>query len=133
MSKRLLRAAMALGIAALALSFTEAVRAQDTNTPPAPATTTAPAAKPKAHQYTGEVASIDGKAGVVVVKKGSESKTFKVGEKTRYSTAETPKGALLADIKVGDKVTVRYIEEDGVLIAHSIGVPQSVKKQESSQ
>jgi hypothetical protein len=131
MSKRLLRTAMALAIAALALSFTETVRAQDSSTSsnapaPAPAPTTTPAPKPKRQQYTGLVASIDAAGGTVVIKKGdADSKTFKIGDKTRYGTADKPKGAALTDIKVGDKVTVHYTEEDGVLMAHSIGVPKS--------
>ena len=124
MRKLLLRTAMALGVAALALSFTGLVQAQGTST-----NAPAPPPKPQRHQYTGEVASIDAKAGTVIVKKGAESKTFKVGDKTRYSTTDKPKGAMLADIKVGDKVLVRYTEEDGVLTAHSISVPPVPKKE----
>jgi Cu/Ag efflux protein CusF len=112
---------MALGIAALALSFTEPVRAQDTST-------NAPPPKMKRHQFTGEVTAIDAKAGTVIVKKaGADSKTFKIGEKTKYSTADK-KDAALADIKVGDKVTVSYTEDEGgVLTAHKIGPPASAK------
>jgi hypothetical protein len=128
MSRHLLRTAMALGIAALALSFTGTVQAQDTSTStnaPAPA----PKLKPTRHQFTGEVASIDAKAGIVIVKKGStDSKTFKIVDKTRYSTADKPKDAALTDIKVGDKVLVHYTEEDGVLTAHSFGVPKSASQ-----
>jgi hypothetical protein len=118
MSKHLLRAAMALGLVALAFSFTGTVQAQDTST-----STNAPAAtpKPKSKQFTGIVESID--ASSAIVKKDAESRTFKIGEKTHYSTADKPKGAAaLTDIKVGDKVTVRYAEDDGVLKAHSIAV-----------
>jgi len=129
MNRHLLRAATALGIAVLALSFTDTVRAQDSSTSSnAPAPTTAPAPKPKPtrHQYTGEVVSVDAKAGTVIVKKGdADSKTFKIVDKTKYSTADKPKDAAVTDIKVGDKVTVHYTEEDGVLMAHSIGVPKS--------
>jgi Cu/Ag efflux protein CusF len=97
---------------------------------PAPA----PAPKPKRQQYTGIVTAIDAKAGSLIIKKGEESKTFKIGEKTKYSTIEKPKGAAaVTDIKVGDKITVHYVDEDGVLVAHSIGVPQSVKNKESAQ
>jgi hypothetical protein len=140
MSKRLLRTTMALGIAALALSFTRPVQAQDSTTSSnAPAPATAPgtstngtentqASKPKRQQYTGTVVTIDAKAGSLIVKKGEESKTFKIGEKTKYSTADKPKGtAAVTDINVGDKITVRYTDEDGVLVAHSIGVPKSEK------
>jgi Cu/Ag efflux protein CusF len=119
-----------MGIAALALSFTETVRAQDSSTSsnapaPAPAPATTPAPKPTRHQYTGEVASIDAAGGTVIVKKGaSDSKTFKIVDKTKYSTADKPKDAALTDFKVGDKVTVHYTEENGVLTAHHIGVPK---------
>jgi type II secretory pathway component PulC len=78
---------------------------------------------PQRHQFTGVVLSINTQTGTVVVKKGTEGKTFKTSDKTRYSTADKPTGAMLADIEVGDKVLVRYTEEDGVLTAHSIGVP----------
>ena len=128
MRKLLLRTAMALGVAALALSFTGSVQAQEGTSTNAPA----PPPKPQRHQYTGDIASIDAKAGTVIVKKGSESKTFKVTDKTRYSTVDKTKGAALADIKVGDKVLVRYTEEDGVLTAHSIGVPPVAKNKEST-
>jgi hypothetical protein len=78
---------------------------------------------PQRHQFTGVVLSINTQTGTVVVKKGTAGKTFKTSDKTRYSTADKPTGAMLADIEVGDKVLVRYTEEDGVLTAHSIGVP----------
>ncbi|HUJ70897.1 MAG TPA: DUF5666 domain-containing protein [Verrucomicrobiae bacterium] len=120
MSRHLLRTAMALGIAALAFSFVAPVRAQETTAPPP---------KPKPHQYTGIIESIDSKAGTVIVKKDTESKTFKLGEKTKFSTADK-KEAALADIKVGDKVTVRYTEDGGVLTALKIGVPAAAAKKE---
>jgi len=128
MSKRPVRTAMVLGIAALALSFTALVHAQGTssNAPaPAPAPTQTPAPtpppKPRNQQYTGDVSAIDSKANTVIVKKGTESKTFTISDKTKYSTQDKPKGAAaLTDIKVGDKITVHYRDVDGVLTAHSI-------------
>ena len=126
MSRHLLRAATVIGIAALALSFTGPVRAQGTNAPaPKPE-------KPKRHQFTGVIESIDAKAGSVIVKKDAESKTFKIGEKTKYSITDK-KEAALADIKVGDKVTVSYTEEGGANIAHKIGVPASTTKKEKTE
>ncbi len=124
MSRHLLRTAMVMGIAALALSVAAPVRAADE------AATAAP--KPKRHQFTGIVESIDAKAGTAIVKKDTESKTFKIGEKTKYSTTDK-KEAAVADIKVGDKVTVFYTEEGGALIAHKIGVPASVTKKEKEE
>lgn len=117
MSRHLLRTAMALGIAALAFSFAAPVRAEDAPKPE----------KPKRHQFTGVIESIDAKAGTLILKKDTESKTFKVGEKTKYSTLDK-KEAALADIKVGDKVKVAYTEENGVATAHKIGPPDVPKK-----
>jgi Cu/Ag efflux protein CusF len=118
MSKHLLRAAMALSIAAVAFAFTVPVRAEDGATPPP---------KPKRQQFTGLIESIDAKAGTVIVKKDTASKTFKIGEKTKYATADK-KEATVADIKVGDKVKVAYTEEGGVATAHKIGPPDTAKK-----
>jgi hypothetical protein len=115
---------------ALVLAVVSVIRQyeQSAVTPPVPvqeasAWTDTRAPKPKRQQFTGLVELIDDKAGTIVVKKGSESKAFKIGEKTKYSTTDKPKDAALTDIEVGDKVLVHYTEEDGVLTAHHIGVP----------
>jgi len=121
MSKHLLRATMALSIAAVAFAFTAPARAQDSTTPPPP--------KPKRQQFTGVIESIDAKAESVIIKKGTESKTFKIGEKTKYATADK-KEAAITDIKVGDKVKVSFTEDNGVAMAHRIGPPDAPKKTE---
>jgi Cu/Ag efflux protein CusF len=110
---------MVLSIAAVTLAFTAPLRAEDTNQP-------APA-KAKPQHFTGLIESIDAKAGAVVIKKGTESKTFKIGEKTKYATADK-KEAAVTDIKVGDKVKVAYSEVNGVATAHKIGPPDTAKK-----
>src|SRR5947207_2041516 len=119
MSKHLLRATMVLSIAAVAFAFTAPVRAQEGAATPPP--------KAKKQQFTGLIESIDAKAGTVVIKKGTESKSFKIGEKTRYATIDK-KEAAITDIKVGDKVKVAYSEENGVATAHKIGTPDTAKK-----
>jgi len=118
MSKHLLRATMVLSIVAVAFAFTAPVRAEEGTTPPP---------KAKKQQFTGIVESIDAKAGTAIIKKGTESKTFKIGEKTKYATSDK-KDATVADIKVGDKVKVAYSEEGGVAAAHRIGPPDTAKK-----
>ena len=127
MSRHLLRTAMVMGITALAFSFAAPVRAADTNTP-----TTGTAPKPRPRQFTGIVESIDAKAGTAIVKKDTKSETFKIGEKTKYSTLEK-KEAAVTDIKVGDKVTVFYTEEGGVLTAVKIVPPKSAVKKEKEK
>jgi ribosomal protein S17 len=113
---------MALSIAAVALTFTAPLRAQDTNQP------AAKPARPARQQFTGTIESIDAKAETAVVKKSTESKTFKIGEKTKYATTDK-KEAAITDIKVGDKVTVYYTTDaSGALMAHKIGPPAATKK-----
>jgi Cu/Ag efflux protein CusF len=111
---------MAMSIAAVAIAFTTPAKAQDTATAPP---------KPKRQQFTGTVESIDAKTDTAVIKKGTESKTFKIGDKTKYATADK-KEATITDIKVGDKVKVAYTEEGGVATAHKIGPPDAPKKTE---
>ena len=119
MSKHWFRAVTTLGIVAVALAFAAPVRGEE------PAATKPE--KPKRHVFTGMIASVDATAGSVVVKKDQDSKTFKVGEKTKYSTVDK-KDAALADLKVGEKVTVAYTEDGAVLMAHKIAPPESKKK-----
>jgi Cu/Ag efflux protein CusF len=118
---------MAMSIAALAFSFTGPVRAADSNAP-----TTATAPKPRPRHFTGLVESIDSTAGTAIVKKDTESKTFKIGEKTKYSTLDK-KDATVADIKVGDKVTVAFTEDAGVLTAVKIGPTDTAKRKEKEE
>jgi ribosomal 50S subunit-recycling heat shock protein len=100
-----------------ALGFAQAKPA----TPATPATPAAPAAekktemkseKAKTHRVTGEVTSLDAKAGSFAVKEN---------DKEIKLTADS-KGAKdsLEKVKVGDMVRVSYTEKDGKMIASSV-------------
>jgi Cu/Ag efflux protein CusF len=88
------------------------------------------AEKPK--QYTGEITNIEG--GSVTVKKKDEEKTFTTGEKFKVVVPGKDAGEL-SDLKVGDKVTVHYREQDGKNVAsrivHSEAKPKKEKKEKS--
>jgi Cu/Ag efflux protein CusF len=58
------------------------------------------------NRYQGEVTAVDAKAGTVTVSRGE--KTFTADEK------------LLSEVKVGDKVSVKFTEKEGKLTATSI-------------
>ena len=118
MSKYLLRSVTTAGLVAVALAFALPVRGQGEK-----------AEKPKKHQFTGMVESITADNVTVKNAKG-ETKSFKITEKTHYSTMEK-KEAMMADIKTGEKVTVEYTEADGVATATKIRVPDSMKKKET--
>ena len=124
MSKYLMRAVAASSLIAVALAFTLPVQAQ-TNTE-------SKAAKPKSQQFTGTIDSIDSKAGTITVKQKDKSETFKIGDKTKYSTTDK-KEAALTDFKVGDKVTVAFTSEAGQMIAHKISVPAEKKAKEKKE
>lgn len=91
-------------------------------TPATPATPASPekkaekagkkAEQPKTTRVTGEIMSVDAKAGAL---------TVKVKDKEMSFAAET-KGAksALEKVKVGDRVNVSYTEKNGKLIARSV-------------
>lgn len=75
--------------------------------------------KPKAQSATGEVASVDAKAGTLKVK---------VKQKEMAFTAETKAAKqALEKVKVGDTVTVSYTEKDGKILASSIRAAKAEK------
>ncbi len=129
MSRHLLRTMAVAGVAAVALACALPARAQSNATPPAATPPAAPAEKtekPKRHLFTGLIESIDTKANTVSVKHKEDVKIFSISDATKYST-EDKKDAALADFKVGEKVTVHYVEENGVLVAHRITTPKKAK------
>ena len=64
--------------------------------------------KAKMKQVTGEVTAVDAKANTITVKKGKKDTTINVDDKTKIMVGKEKKA--LADVKVGDKVTVHYAE-----------------------
>ncbi len=86
--------------------------------------TVAPTEKPKIKQITGEVKSIDPKAMTVTVMKKIKDQvkeiTAVVIDKTKITMNKDKK--TLSDLKVGDKVTMKYTESAGKNIAKSISI-----------
>jgi 3-dehydroquinate synthase class II len=112
--KSLIRITAVAAVVAAALAFTGTSFAAEK------------AAKAKTQSFTGNIESAA--ADSVVVKKGDESKTFSVNAETKVATA-TNKEAAIADLKVGDKVLVGFVEADGKLVAKKIGPAVAGKKE----
>jgi ribosomal protein S1 len=75
--------------------------------------------KPKAISATGELVSVDAKAGMLAVK---------VKDKEMSFTAETKAARqALEKVKIGDRVTVSYTEKDGKMMASSIKAAKAKK------
>jgi hypothetical protein len=109
---------------AVALAFAMPARAEEGAKPE----------KPKKHDYTGEITKMD--ASSITVKKKEEEKTFTVGAKIKVVVPGKEAGEM-TDLKVGDKVTVSFTEEDGKDVAHKIthadAKPKKAKKAEATQ
>jgi len=74
------------------------------------------------HQFTGAITAVDATAGTLTVKnKRDESKDF------------TSEKALLADLKVGDKVMVKYVEKDGKNTAQKVAVAGAGKEKKEKK
>ena len=97
MRKHLVRMIAALSVVAVALAFTGIAGAQEK-------------VQPTRHELTGEITAIDAKAGTLSVKKADDTKgNFTVGAKCKV-VIKGMENAGIADLKVGDKVTVSYTE-----------------------
>jgi len=105
---------------AVALAFALPLRAEDQAKPE----------KPKQHQFTGEIMKVDAAAKSITLKNSKgEEKTFSLTDKAKISTKDK-ETAELSDLKVGDKVTAHYTEQDGKAMASKINPPVSKKKPE---
>ncbi|MFZ5906111.1 MAG: DUF5666 domain-containing protein [Nitrospirota bacterium] len=86
----------------------------------------------KVRQVTGEVKEVDTKTMTLTVTKkmktGAQDTLVTINEKTRITMGKEKK--LPADLKVGDKVTVKYTEADGKVVAKSIAIRTGEKKAE---
>jgi hypothetical protein len=114
-------------VALTSLAFIGVGFAQEKKT--TPATPTAPATekktemkseKPKTSRITGEVTSVDAKAGTL---------TVKAKDKETNLTADSSSAkSALGKVKVGDMVRVSYSEKDGKMVASSIAKTQTAAK-----
>jgi len=86
-----------------------------------------PVEKPKVKMVTGEVKAVDTAAKTVtvtkMVKKKAEETVVAVDAKTKIMMGKEKKA--LADVKVGDKVTVKYKEVEGKNVAKSVAIHEA--------
>jgi uncharacterized protein YxeA len=72
-------------------------------------------AKKDRHYVHGEVTAVDAAANTLTVKGKKGEVTLTITDKTRFHREKT-----LADVKVGDRLTAKYAETDGKMVAKSI-------------
>ena len=71
-------------------------------------------------QVTGEVAAVDAKANTLTVKGKKGDVMVSTDDKTKVMAGKDAK--TLADVKVGDKVTVKYTEANGKNVATKVSI-----------
>jgi Cu/Ag efflux protein CusF len=76
--------------------------------------------KPMVKAVTGEVTAVDTKAGTITVKGKKAEVTVTCNDKTKVMIGKEVKA--LADVMVGDKVTVKYTEVKDKNVAKSVAV-----------
>jgi Cu/Ag efflux protein CusF len=91
----------------------------------------AKAAPVKVKQVTGDVAAVDAKAGTITVKGKKGDTTVATDAKTKIMMGKDVKA--IADVKVGDKVTVKFSEADGKMTAKSVAIKAAEKKAEPAK
>jgi ribosomal protein S1 len=82
----------------------------------------------KVKQVSGEVAAVDAAAKTLTVKGKKGDVALMADDKTTVKMGKEKKA--LADVKVGDKVTVKYAEMDGKNVAKSVVVGAAPAKME---
>ncbi len=91
--------------------------------------------RPKIKQITGEVTSVDTKAMTVTVVKKMRDRVREVvasiTDKTKIKMGKENK--TLADLKVGDEVTMKYTESEGKNIAKSIAIKPTATEKKSEK
>ena len=123
MSKTLVRYAVAVGLAAVALAVSQAVRAADEKA--------AATAAAKSATLTGKIEAVDTTAGTITLKHKKETKIFTVAPDCKFAGAG--KKVTLADLKVGDHVKVTYTQEGDKMVAHHVGHVDVKKTEEAPQ
>jgi divalent metal cation (Fe/Co/Zn/Cd) transporter len=81
-------------------------------------------------QVTGKVAAVDQKAMTITVQGKKGEVTASVDQKTRVMEGKEKK--TLADVQVGDKVTLKYSKADGKDIAKRIEIKKAVPAKEEA-
>jgi ribosomal protein S1 len=119
-----------LSFAGLSFAADKAAKMEDKKAPAEAAEKKAPA---KVKSITGEVAAVDAKANTVTVKVKKGDVTVMTDAKTKVMMGKEKKMA--ADVKAGDKVTVKYTEADGKMMAKSIAIKpaEAEKKMEKKE
>ena len=81
-------------------------------------------------EVSGVIVSVDQKDGTVTIRKKDDTMTFKAAADVKFGhDGNKLKGMTIADLKVGDKVTVHYKLEGDKAVAYKFGHVENTKKE----
>lgn len=124
------RTILAIAFALLtSVAFVSGVMAQQSSPPATQSAPSAPA-KAKMEKFSGTVEKVDEAAKEIVVKKGSDEKTFSWGDQTKFMQGK--KELTFSDLKKGEHVSVRYRTEGSKLAAVKVYVSTKSTSQKKS-
>jgi hypothetical protein len=86
-----------------------------------PAPTPTPAPTQQLFIYSGTLQSLDLKARTIIVDSSANPQKFVVPTDAEIVVKDKPK-ASLGDLMVGNKIQVKYTDDDGVHVAHQISI-----------
>ena len=101
------------------VAFVSGVMAQQSSPPAEQSAPSAPA-KAKMEKFSGAIEKIDHGAKEIVVKKGSDEKTFSLSDQTKFMQGK--KELSFSDLKKGEHVSIRFKMEGDKLTAKKIFV-----------
>jgi len=124
MIKAVIRSAFVIALAGAIVGLAQTARAEDQ---------AKKAEKPQQHQATGKITAVDAKAGTITIDhKKDGAKTFTVASDVKFGSEGDTVKMTIADLKVGDKVTIHYTEDGGKMMAHKVGHVDLSKKKGAS-
>jgi hypothetical protein len=82
----------------------------------------------KAMLVSGEVTAVDAAAHTLTIKGKKGEVVLNTTDKTKFTEGKT-----LADVKVGDKLSVKYSEKDGKMMAWKVMTKKEMDKMEKKQ
>jgi Cu/Ag efflux protein CusF len=86
-------------------------------------------AEKQQQQAAGVIKAVDTKAGTITLEHKHTTMTFSVAPDIKFGAKGENVNYTLANLKVGDNVTIHYTDEGGKLIAHKVSrVDVSAKK-----
>jgi Cu/Ag efflux protein CusF len=112
MIKAVIRSALVVALAGAVLGFAQTAQAGDKEKK---------ADKAKPQQATGDITAVDAAAGTITIEHKKTSVTFTAAPDIKFGAEGENLNLTLANLKVGDHVTVHYTQEGDKKIAHKIG------------